>query len=61
MEEFNARLGLRDSLELYLFLRKREPELDGAAGRLYAELRSFLYERLSIAEMESPETLLKKL
>jgi hypothetical protein len=63
MNEFTARMGLRDALELYLFLSRKEMELDAAAsaGRFYASLRGYLYDHLSIEEMESPEALLKRL
>jgi hypothetical protein len=61
VEDFSPRLGLRDSLELYLFLQLRETELGGASAKLYSALRAYLYERLSIEEMESPELLLRRL
>jgi hypothetical protein len=61
LEDFIARMGLRDSLELYLFFRSAEAELAGAPDRLFESLRSYLYERLSIEEMESPEALLDRL
>jgi hypothetical protein len=61
LEDFSARLGLRDSLELFLFLRSREAELAGAPDRLFASLRAYLYGRLSIEEMESPEALLERI
>jgi hypothetical protein len=61
VDDFRTSVTFRDSLELYLFLRHREGELAGASQRLYASLRAYLYDHLSIEEMESPETLLKKL
>jgi hypothetical protein len=61
VDDFTARMGLRDALELYLFLESREGELEGAAERLYVSLRAYLYDRLSIEEMESPSALLKRL
>jgi hypothetical protein len=61
VDDFVARLGMRDSIQLYLFLEKREEQLSGGASALYAMLRSYLYERLSIEEMEFPEAFLSKL
>jgi hypothetical protein len=61
VDDFTARMGLRDTLELYLFFERREGELEGAAERLYASLRAYLYDRLSIEEMESPSALLERL
>jgi hypothetical protein len=61
VEDFSARIGLRDCLELYLFFQRREAELGEAHERFFSSLRSYLYERLSIEEMESPEELLKRL
>jgi hypothetical protein len=61
VEEFAARMNLREALELYLFLEGREAELSGSPAKLLADLRAFLYDRLSIAEMESPAELLGRL
>jgi hypothetical protein len=61
MDDFMARMDLRDSLALYLFFRQRESELEGASERLFSALRAYLYERLSIEEMERPEALLMRL
>ena len=61
MGDFSLNLGLKDSLELYLFLRRREPELGGASLKLCSALRAFLYDRLSIEEMEDPEAFLMRL
>jgi hypothetical protein len=61
MDDFVARLGLRPALELFLFLEDREEELRGGASAIYAALRSYLYERLSIEEMESPAAYLARL
>jgi len=61
VDDFTASMGLRDTLELYLFFERREGELKGAAERLYISLRSYLYDRLSIEEMESPSALLERL
>ncbi|MGA2545009.1 MAG: hypothetical protein ABSF43_00540 [Rectinemataceae bacterium] len=61
MDDFIARLGFRGALQLYLFLVRREDELEGGVAELYAALRTYLYDRLSIEDMESPETLLAKL
>jgi hypothetical protein len=59
--DFIASMDFREALGMYIFLRRREEELAGAAAKLYDRLRSFLYERLSIEEMERPEELLSRL
>jgi hypothetical protein len=61
MEDFAARLGLKEALELYLFLEADEAALQGAPAHLFAELRAYLYERLSIEDMEKPRALLERL
>jgi hypothetical protein len=61
MDDFVTRMELREALELYLFLEAREDKLDGAAAKLFAALRAYLYEHLSIEEMESPRILLETL
>jgi hypothetical protein len=61
VEDFAARLSLREALELYLFLEGREADLPTSAAGLFAELRAYLYDRLSIEEMEAPESLLCRL
>jgi hypothetical protein len=58
---FAAEMSFREALDLYIFLRAREEELSAGAERLYEALRSFLYERLSIEEMEKPEELLSRI
>jgi hypothetical protein len=60
-DDFTATIGFRDALGLYIFLRGREEELTEPAAKLYDRLRSYLYERLSIEEMERPEDLLSRL
>jgi hypothetical protein len=68
MEDFAARLSLKEALELYLFLEALETASPGAAAglrggpeRIFAELRAYLYERLSIEDMEEPRALLDRL
>ena len=61
MDDFIARLDLRGALEFYLFLEQQENALQGSTLMLFCALRSYLYERLSIEDMESPRTLLEKL
>jgi hypothetical protein len=61
MDDFTLQMDLRSALRLYLFLEAREDELAPGAAELYAALRAYLYDRLSIEEMESPGTLLAKL
>jgi len=61
MDEFTAHMNLRGALELYIFLSVQEDQLSGVATALYSDLRVFLYDRLSIEDMEFPETFLSKL
>lgn len=61
MDDFIAQLGFRGALQLYLFLLGQEDGLEGGVADLYAALRAYLYDRLSIEDMEFPETLLAKL
>jgi hypothetical protein len=61
LDDFVARMDLKAALELYLFLEEREGELEGSSANLRASLLSYLYDRLSIEEMESPKDLLKRL
>ena len=61
MDDFTLRMDLKSALRLYVFLEAREDELAPGAAELYASLRAYLYDRLSIGEMESPKTLLAKL
>jgi hypothetical protein len=61
MDDFIARMGLRGALQLYLFLARQEDELEGGVVEFCAALRAYLYDHLSIEDMESPETLLAKL
>ena len=61
MDDFIARLGFRETLQLYLFLVKREEDIEGGTAELYALLRNYLYDHLSIEDMESPEALLARI
>ena len=61
MDDFLARLSVRSALQLYVFLEGREDELSGGPAELYAAIRSYLYDRLSIEELESPHDFLSKL
>ena len=54
-------VDFRSALALYVFLKGREEELTDAPAALFERLRAFLYERLSIEEMERPEELLARL
>ncbi len=42
---------------LYLFLKGKEAELDAEMGNLVSEIEGYLYDRLSIEEMENLEKL----
>ncbi len=59
--DFSATMDFREALGMYIFLRGREDELPPAAERLFEGLRSYLYGRLSIEEMERPEELLRRM
>ncbi len=59
--DFAATMDFREALGMYIFLRGSEGELPPGAARLYESLRSYLYGRLSIEEMERPEDLLYRI
>jgi hypothetical protein len=61
MDGFSLEVDFGSALALYLYLKPREEELSGAPAALLESLRSYLYERLSIEEMERPEELLARL
>lgn len=61
MDPFNLVIDFKSALELFIFLRDREADISGPSSRLYDGLRSYLYARLSIEEMEEPEALLDSL
>jgi hypothetical protein len=61
VENFLPCLGWTDAVELYIYLSEREGELPGGPSRLLAQLRRFLYDRLSIEEMEDPSGLLARM
>lgn len=61
MDDFIARMDIKAALSLYIFLEERESELAIGAAKLYAALRAYLYDHLSIEEMESPAALLDRL
>lgn len=60
MDDFSLSLDLRRALALFLLLESR-PDAGGADSlpleELEEELRSYLYNRLSIEEMEHPDEL----
>jgi hypothetical protein len=45
---------------IYLFLKSREAELDAGMENLVSEIEGYLYDRLSIEEMENLEKLYLK-
>ncbi len=61
MTDFTARMSLKSALKLYLFLEAREEDLEDGAEELYSSLRAYLYDNLSIQDMEKPLILLQKL
>jgi len=60
-DDFIARMSFKAALKLYLFFEAREEELEEGAEELYSALRAYLYENLSIQDMEQPEALLRRL
>jgi hypothetical protein len=50
-------LSERETVALYLFLGKREEELDESLFSLYTRIQKSLNERLSIEEMETLDRL----
>jgi hypothetical protein len=64
VDDFSLSLDLRKALALFLLLESRSDE-PGAASLplegLEEELRSYLYNRLSIEEMERPDELYARL
>jgi len=61
MDELILHLGLREALQIFLFLSNHDKDLEGGVSVLYSTIRTYLYDGLSIENMESPETLLAKL
>lgn len=61
MDRCTLDLDFQDALALYIFFHGREEELVGSVAAFADRIRDFLYERLSIEEMEEPEELLAKL
>jgi hypothetical protein len=61
MDRFTLDLDFPEALGLYIFFRGREEELEGASAALAVRLRDFLYDRLSIEDMEQPEKYLARL
>jgi hypothetical protein len=61
MDDFSANLSFKGALELYIYLLEREEELPRGACSLFVSLRSYLYDRLTVEEMESPKELLTRL
>jgi hypothetical protein len=50
----------REMVGLYIFLKRREEELDDTLFSLYTRLQRQLYGELSIEDMESIETLYRE-
>jgi hypothetical protein len=55
METFSIEWGLKEALSFYIFLKEKEEGLPQSAAILLDRLRRFLYEHLSIDDMERPE------
>ncbi|HET7838325.1 MAG TPA: hypothetical protein VFL04_01110 [Rectinemataceae bacterium] len=61
MARFTVDLDVPDALRLYLFVCGREEELQGPTAAFAERLRAFLYEHLSIEDMEHPKDCLARL
>ncbi len=53
-------LSDREIVGIYIFLKRREEELDDTLFSFYTRLQRLLYEELSIEEMESIEELYRE-
>lgn len=60
-DSFSLDLDFKSALELYIYFSTRDEELHGAPAAFVEKLRSYLYERLSIEEMERPAELFARL
>ncbi|HTX73197.1 MAG TPA: hypothetical protein VMC79_10260 [Rectinemataceae bacterium] len=54
-------LELHEALSIYIFFLGREEELSGSVAAFFGRLRDYLYERLSIEELEKPDELLARI
>ncbi len=54
------RIDGRELVALFLFLRARESELDERTSAVLARMERYLYERLSIEELEKLPVLYEK-
>ncbi|HUW41218.1 MAG TPA: hypothetical protein VMV90_09405 [Rectinemataceae bacterium] len=60
-EPCSLELDVGEALALYIFFRGCEEELPDAVAAFAGRIRDYLYDRLSIEEMERPEKLLSRL
>lgn len=58
LEPFEVSLSPRETIELYLLLKRQEDRITPDALSVLEKLRSRLYSRLSIDEMENLEVYL---
>jgi hypothetical protein len=60
-EPCSLQLDLQEALALYIFFQEREEELSDPVISFSIRIRDYLYDSLSIEEMERPEKLLARL
>jgi hypothetical protein len=60
-EPCSLQLDLQEALALYIFFQEREEELSDPVISFSNRIRDYLYDSLSIEEMERPEKLLARL
>jgi hypothetical protein len=61
MEELSLDLTMREALAFHVFLHEHEEELSEGVAGIAQKIRDYLYDRLSIEDMENPEDLLVRL
>jgi len=59
--DFSLSLDLQGALALFLLVERRPVAANRDLEALEQELRNYLYERLSIAEMEEPDKLYERM
>ena len=59
--DFSLSLDLQGALALFLLVEKRPADANGDLEAIEEALRDYLYERLSIAEMEEPDRLYERM
>lgn len=59
--DFSLSLDLQGALALFLLVERRPADSNRDLEALERALRDYLYERLSIAEMEDPDSLYERM